>query len=106
MTIWRCRLAAILITLIAAFIVGAPSVIAADRGAGRAAEIDAFVSRYHEFGLFNGTILVADSGNVIYKKGFGLTNMEWDIPNRPDAKFRLGSITKQFTAALILQLAA
>ncbi len=106
MTIWRCRLAAILITLIAAFIVGAPSVIAADRGAGRAAEIDAFVSRYHEFGLFNGTILVGDSGNVIYKKGFGLANMEWDIPNKPDGKFRLGSITKQFTAALILQLAA
>ncbi|HET6891567.1 MAG TPA: serine hydrolase, partial [Pyrinomonadaceae bacterium] len=43
-------------------------------------------------------------GKVIYKKGFGLANMEWNIPNAPDTRFRLGSITKQFTATLIMQL--
>ena len=30
--------------------------------------------------------------------------MEWDIPNAPDTKFRIGSISKQFTSMLILQL--
>ena len=33
-----------------------------------------------------------------------MANMEWDIPNQSDTKHRLGSITKQFTAMLILQL--
>ena len=37
-------------------------------------------------------------------KGYGLANLEWDIPNSPSTKFRLGSITKQFTAASILLL--
>jgi len=70
----------------------------------KAAAIDALMSRYHEYGLFNGTVLVAAKGQVIYKRGFGLANMEWDTPNQPDTKFRIASITKQFTAAVILQL--
>jgi CubicO group peptidase (beta-lactamase class C family) len=70
----------------------------------KAAKIDQMVSLYQKYGQFNGSALVADNGKVIYKKGVGLANMEWDIPNAPDTKFRLGSITKQFTATLILQL--
>ncbi|MCM3871375.1 MAG: serine hydrolase, partial [Pyrinomonadaceae bacterium] len=46
----------------------------------------------------------AENGKVIYKKGLGLAQMEWNIPNALDTRFRLGSITKQFTATLILQL--
>ncbi len=83
----------------------APTLCAAD-AANNAAQIAALMSRYHEFGQFNGTVLVAERGEVIYKEGFGWANMEWNIPNTPDTKFRLGSITKQFTATLILQLAA
>jgi CubicO group peptidase (beta-lactamase class C family) len=49
---------------------------------------------------------VAEKGKVIYKKGFGMANMEWNIPNQANTKHRLGSITKQFTAVLIVQLAA
>ncbi len=60
----------------------------------------------NKYRLFNGSVLVADQGKVIYKKGFGLANMEWEIPNTPDTKFRLASITKQFTATAVLQLAA
>lgn len=67
-------------------------------------KIDELVSRYQQYGQFNGAALVADNGKVIYKKGHGLANLEWNIPNEPDTKFRLGSITKQFTATLILQL--
>ncbi len=70
----------------------------------KAAQIDALLAQYHEYGLFNGSALVAANGSVIFKKGYGDANMEWDIPNEPDTKFRLGSITKQFTAVLILQL--
>src|SRR5260221_6309400 len=53
---------------------------------------------------FMGTVLVARDGNVILSKGYGSANLEWEIPNAPNTKFRLGSITKQFTAASILLL--
>jgi CubicO group peptidase (beta-lactamase class C family) len=53
---------------------------------------------------FTGSALVARDGKVIYSKGYGMANAEWDIPNTPQTKFRLGSITKQFTAASILLL--
>ena len=53
---------------------------------------------------FRGCILLAKGGKVILAKGYGLANVELDVANRPDTKFRLGSITKQFTAAAILQL--
>jgi CubicO group peptidase (beta-lactamase class C family) len=70
----------------------------------KASKIDDLMSLYHKYGQFNGAVLVADNGKVLYQKGFGLANMEWNIPIAPDTKFRLGSITKQFTATLILQL--
>jgi CubicO group peptidase (beta-lactamase class C family) len=70
----------------------------------KAAKIDGLMKLYFDNGQFNGTVLVAESGKIIYKKGFGLADMEWNIPNKPDTKFRLGSITKQFTSLLILQL--
>lgn len=71
---------------------------------GKPEQIDKLISTYAGYGQFNGSVLVADNGKVIYQKGVGLANMEWTIPNAPDTKFRLGSITKQFTATLILQL--
>ncbi len=55
-------------------------------------------------GRFTGSVLVARDGNIIFSKGYGQANSEWDIPNTPQTKFRLGSITKQFTAASILLL--
>ncbi len=69
----------------------------------KADKIDALMRQYYEYGQFNGSILVAENGKIIFKKGYGLANMEWEIPNAPDTKFRLGSITKQFTATLIMQ---
>jgi len=70
----------------------------------KAARIDEYLTRANKIGQFNGAALVAENGKVIYKKGLGLANMEWNVPNETDTKFRLASITKQFTAALILQL--
>ena len=67
-------------------------------------KIDTLMKLYYEYGQFNGTVLVAEHGKVVYRKGFGLADMEWDIPNQPDTRFRLGSITKQFTSMIILQL--
>jgi CubicO group peptidase (beta-lactamase class C family) len=69
-----------------------------------AAKVQEVLALAHKYRLFNGSALVAENGKTIYKGAFGLANMEWGIPNTPDTRFRLGSITKQFTAMLILQL--
>ncbi len=58
----------------------------------------------HSKKLFNGSVLVSDGGKIIFQKGYGYANFEWEIPNTSDTKFKLGSITKQFTAMLIMQL--
>jgi CubicO group peptidase (beta-lactamase class C family) len=49
-------------------------------------------------------VLVAKDGNILYKKAFGYANIEKKILAIPETKFRIGSITKQFTAAAILKL--
>ncbi|MWB93373.1 serine hydrolase [Flavobacterium sp. GA093] len=71
----------------------------------KAKEIEQLMSKYNEYGQFNGSVLVAEHGKVIFEKGFGNANIEWNIPNQPDTKFRLGSISKQFTTFLIIKLA-
>ncbi|OGU35658.1 MAG: serine hydrolase [Ignavibacteria bacterium RIFOXYB2_FULL_35_12] len=70
----------------------------------KAAKIEDLLQRYYDYGLFNGSALVAEDGNIIFEKGFGLANMEWNVPNTPDTKFRIGSISKQFTSTIIMQL--
>ncbi|RPI66669.1 MAG: class A beta-lactamase-related serine hydrolase, partial [Ignavibacteriales bacterium] len=50
------------------------------------------------------TVLVARDGEIIYKKSFGMANLELDVAMQTDNVFRIGSITKQFTAVAILQL--
>jgi CubicO group peptidase (beta-lactamase class C family) len=53
---------------------------------------------------FTGAILVARNGKVLLVKGYGLSNIELNVLNNPSSKFRLGSITQQFTAMAILEL--
>ena len=53
---------------------------------------------------FMGSVLVARGDQVLFSKGYGSANLEWGIPDTPNTKFRLGSVTKQFTAASILLL--
>ena len=67
-------------------------------------KIDDLLNKYHEYGHLNGSVLVAENGKVVYKKRVGVANFEWLISNQPDTKFRLASVTKQFTAILVLQL--
>ena len=66
--------------------------------------MDQVVQTYVSNRQFMGTALVARGNQVLFSKGYGSANLEWNIPNTPDTKFRLGSVTKQFTAATILLL--
>jgi CubicO group peptidase (beta-lactamase class C family) len=69
-----------------------------------AARMDQIVQSYVADHRFMGTALVARGERVLFDRAYGSANLEWDVPNTPDTKFRLGSITKQFTAASILLL--
>jgi CubicO group peptidase (beta-lactamase class C family) len=51
-----------------------------------------------------GSVLVARDDEVVCSKGYGSANLEWNIPNSPSTKFRIASLTKQFTAASVLFL--
>jgi CubicO group peptidase (beta-lactamase class C family) len=77
--------------------------VAASALAQDAARMDEVIKSYAPV-QFMGTVLVARGGDVIISKGYGAANLEWNTPNTPSTKFRLGSLTKQFTAASILLL--
>jgi len=66
--------------------------------------MDQLVQSYVDHHKFMGSAIVARDGKILLDKGYGFANLEWDIPNSPQTKFRLGSVTKQFTAASILLL--
>ncbi len=69
-----------------------------------AAQADAYVNHYVKNSQFSGAVLVAKGGKVVLSKGYGMANYELDVANVAQTKFRLGSITKQFTAMAIMQL--
>ena len=54
--------------------------------------------------LFSGSILVAKDGRILFEQGFGFANREWKVPNTPDTRFRLASVSKQFCSMLVMQL--
>ena len=67
--------------------------------------LDAYVQAEFKVKEFNGTVLVMQKGKAMYEKSFGLADREWNVANTNETKYRIGSVTKQFTAACILQLA-
>src|SRR5688500_9668166 len=69
-----------------------------------ATQLDAIVSTAFVAGQPGGAVLVVKDGKVLYRKAIGMASMELGVPLQPDTIFRLGSITKQFTAAAIMLL--
>ena len=66
--------------------------------------IDQIFQKFHEYESFQGVVLVADQGEILYQQAFGQANREWNVPNTIDTRFNIASLSKQFTAVLILQL--
>lgn len=59
---------------------------------------------YVEGRTFMGSVLVSRKGKTIFKKSYGMADLEWNVPNSPTTRFNIASMTKQFTAAAILLL--
>jgi CubicO group peptidase (beta-lactamase class C family) len=68
------------------------------------ARLDSYMQMQVKRNHFSGTVLVAQNGKFLLAKGYGYANAEWKTPNTIQTKFRLGSLTKQFTATAIMQL--
>ena len=69
-----------------------------------AGQINTLLEAHKKMGNFSGAVLVVNHGKILISKGYGLANYELDVPNKPIMKFRIASLTKQFTAAAILLL--
>lgn len=67
--------------------------------------LDNYLKAQESVNEFSGVALIAKDNKIIYRKAFGSANKEWNAPNTLQTKFRIGSLTKQFTAAAVLQLA-
>lgn len=68
------------------------------------ARADEYMVALVKVGWFNGSVLIVRDGKILLNKGYGSANFELDVPNSPQTKFRIGSITKPFTATAIMIL--
>jgi len=68
------------------------------------ANLDSLVSTYQRQNSFNGSVLVAQKGRILLEKGYGFENKKENKLNTANTIYQIGSITKQFTSAIILQL--
>src|SRR5260370_8120660 len=66
--------------------------------------IDHFISSAAQHQVFSGTVLIGQNGKILLDKGYGWADQGKRMPNQPGTRFRIGSVTKQFTAMAILLL--
>lgn len=67
--------------------------------------IDSLLNEAIKLNIFSGNVLIAHDGTIAYEKSFGKANYETGMPNSPETKFQIASITKDFTKVMILELA-
>lgn len=80
------------------------SAIAAPAAGQDIAAVDRLFADETAASRFSGAVLVARGGEVLLNKGYGLADREWEQPNAPTTRYRIASLTKQVTAALVLKL--
>jgi CubicO group peptidase (beta-lactamase class C family) len=96
-----------LLLALAVSLSGAPlAAHAAPHGNSMQSEMDRYMQAALKVDHFMGAVLVARDGHVVIAKGYGKANVEGDVPNTPDTEFRIGSVTKQFTAMAVMMLQA
>lgn len=67
-------------------------------------KFEILADNYAENRAFNGTVMVARGGEILFEKSYGDAVLEWDIPITPDTKYRIASLSKPFLATLIMRL--
>ncbi len=69
-----------------------------------ATQVDTFLTHEVEAEQFSGSVLIARAGKVLFSQGYSMADWDQHVPNTPQTEFRIGSLTKQFTAMAILLL--
>jgi CubicO group peptidase (beta-lactamase class C family) len=69
-----------------------------------ASKVDEYINTFARMKLFSGSVLIAKDGQILTDKGYGMANYEHNVANGPETKFRIASLTKQFTAVAVMQL--
>lgn len=91
--------------LLAFFVFAAPFLSEAQvKSNDPARQIKLLMDRYGAQNRFNGVVLVAKDGKPIFSKGYGMANMEFNVKNTPETKFVIASVTKTFTAVMVMRL--
>jgi CubicO group peptidase (beta-lactamase class C family) len=67
-------------------------------------QIDDITKAEAKYDLFSGAVLVAKNGEIVYGKGYGYANKEYQIPNTMESQFNISSIQKTFIATVVMQL--
>lgn len=98
------RLPAVLVLFALAAVAPAPARQAPDDEA-LAKKIDAVLAAVYKPGQPGAAVIVRKDGRTVLRKGYGMADLELGVPVAPDMVFRLGSVTKQFTAVGVLLLA-
>ena len=70
----------------------------------RAVLLDSVFSSLHEKNSFNGNVLVAEKGNILFEKSYGLANEETKQKLNTKSIFELASVSKQFTAKAVFHI--
>mgnify|MGYP003668983379 CR=1 FL=1 len=65
--------------------------------------LEAYLEYIHGQKGFSGEILISNSNSTLFQRGIGLASIEYNIPIKPNAKYKIASITKTFTATLIVK---
>ena len=69
-----------------------------------ASRLDALASLYERLGIFNGTVLLARNGDIVFQKGYGMASYELGVANGPETRFRIASLSKPITRLAIGRL--
>lgn len=107
----RCLVVTALILLMVGFtatdILGQQNVTAQTQPADdeSAKKVDAFLSQWNKNDMPGCAVGVVKDGRLVYKRGFGMANLDYDVPNTPSTRFNLASVSKPFTAFSIALLA-
>jgi CubicO group peptidase (beta-lactamase class C family) len=90
--------------LLLALLLAGPNAAAAPPDPELARSVEAYIAPYVAFRAFSGVILVAKRDSILLEKAWGMASYEFGVPNTPDTRFRIASITKRFTQVVIARL--
>lgn len=93
-----------IIAILCALFLFISSSFAQTENADLTAKVDEYMNAFVKTKGAGGAVLLAKDGKSLVSKGYGSANAELNVPNQSNTKFRIGSLTKQFTSAAIMIL--